>query len=66
MMDSETKLKTLQKEMEEVLAKLEVQKMEKEINEKSMKSTEERLKALETDHVTKKQIEAAATKIELK
>ena len=66
MMDSETKLKTLQKEMEEVLAKLEVQKMEKEINEKSMKSTEERLKALEADHVTKKQIEAAATKIELK
>ena len=40
--------------------------MEKEINDKSMKSTEERLKALEADHVTKKQIEAAATRIELK
>ena len=40
MMDQETKLKTLQKEMEEVFAKLEVQKMEKEINDKSMKSTE--------------------------
>ena len=52
--------------MEEVFAKLEVQKMEQEIHDKSIKSTEERLKPLETDHVTKKQIEAAATKIELK